>query len=515
MAKGSGTISITIFDDSKTLDDQKCLAKYFEVLEVIEGKIKEFNKQTHNGCEEWLNINEHINNKEKELTECYKQNFLTVDLNHSEKVKAFRDQRANYPECSNKPAYSAEVPVKLKAKTEHSCGAKKDCTEITEPGKQKAELKEKESKSKPEVGTRTPETGTAKGQTLLQTGHSPAHGEEPGQEKLIPPVSRVTNPSDKCAQTHVETVQSRENHLSNKPEQLENFTQSSLALETPAGQTDTSSKEISSAEISDPKGSSEAVGLSSRGPQSNSEGGASSDSILAGHQVSGKTNEGQTHGNKGDTTETSVEAPSSLKGTDRRASVEGSLVNKELKGSDTEGASSQSTVVNRVDADSVSHASASLGDVTHDPKPTVHVKSSATHSSGEQALDVVINNEGSSHTVPVREGNGDKAPACLTVSGRSAHSECTYDRNINQPVTSNNASHYKTVVDDTFLLCNHRKVKVLEMEQFIKMHNVQMKIPIVHPKHAKILDYLIQRMCMNSNKDKEKEYFLLLKAWHK
>ncbi|SCO71513.1 hypothetical protein PVC01_060005000 [Plasmodium vivax] len=413
MARQGGSISITTFDSSKILNNDKCTDLYQEVLEDIEGRIEEFNKQQNNGCEKWVKLNEDINNKEKELTKCYTQNLLTVHLNLSDKIRDFRDKYSKDPKCPNNPACCAEGPVKLQAKAEDSCGEKKNCREKTKPSERQSEPKAKGSKSQPGEGTKALETGTEEGQKLLQTDQDHTEGEEPTQKQLIRPVAHVPNSSYDSAHTHVETSQSRGNHPIGKPVQLETQEGSAPSLETPAGQIVTSSSENSPDGDSDPKASSEALGLSSRGHQGNSDDGVSSDSNLAGLQAYGKPAEGQTHGNKGDTTETSVDAPSSLKAPGHGVNVGGSHVHKHV----------------------------SSEDVTHD----------VTHSSGEQALYVVTDDEGSSHTSAVREGNGDKAPACVTLSAKSTHSECTYDRNFNQLLTSNNASHYKIVVDDTFV----------------------------------------------------------------
>ncbi|KMZ77228.1 hypothetical protein PVIIG_06405 [Plasmodium vivax India VII] len=376
MAKPGGTISITIFDSSNILDPHKCLDKYEEVVEDIEDKIDQFNRQQNNGCEEWVKLIEHINIKKKDLEECYKRQFLTLYLNRSDKIRGFRDKYAKHRECPNNPAYRAEGPDKLQAKTEDSCEAKKNCGEITKPSKQQAEPKAEEGKSQPGLDTKTPERRIAEKQKLLQTGHPPAQKEEPSQEKLIQQVPHDTNPSDDSDETHVKTLKSRGKHPSGIPEELESQAESSSTLEASADQKYTSSKEISFDGDSDPDGSSEAVGLSGRGHQSNSDDGASSDSNLPAQQSYGKYDEEQTHDDKGVTTGTSADAPLSLK---------------------------------------------------------------------TPARDVVTNGENSSHTDAVRESEGDKAPACGTPGGRSADSECTDDKNLDQPGTSYGASYNKAV----------------------------------------------------------------------
>ncbi|SCA59695.1 VIR protein [Plasmodium vivax] len=375
MAKPGASIYITTFDSSKTLNTHTCLDKYEEVVEAVEDKIDQFNKQKYDGFEEWVKLNEHINIKKKDLDECYKRQFLTLHLNRSGKIRGFRDICAKNPRCPNNPAYRAEGPVKLQTKTEDTCGATKDCREKTKPAERQSEPKAKESKLQPGVDTKTPKTGTAEGKKLLQTGPPHAQGEESTQEQLIQQVPPVTNPSDDFAETHVDARESRANHASGKPKQLETQAESSPALEASAGHTDNSSSKNSSAEDSDQKGSSEALGLSSRGHQGNSYGGLSSDSNLAGLHVSGKHAEGQAHDNPGVTTETSDGAALALKAPASEVNGEGSPLIEEPNVAGTEGAIGQSAPVT---ANANSH-NETVGDGGGDANNVIRSSDDNTH----------------------------------------------------------------------------------------------------------------------------------------
>ncbi|GAB69557.1 hypothetical protein PCYB_003060, partial [Plasmodium cynomolgi strain B] len=104
MAESSGSISIAYISDSKTLDSNKCLEKYYDVLIDIEGRIEEFNKQECNGFKEWQNLCEHINSKENDLNECYNRQLLTVYLNNSDKIKSFKEDCAKGPKYPYNPS---------------------------------------------------------------------------------------------------------------------------------------------------------------------------------------------------------------------------------------------------------------------------------------------------------------------------------------------------------------------------------------------------------------------------
>ncbi|KNA02175.1 hypothetical protein PVNG_05516 [Plasmodium vivax North Korean] len=289
MAKPGASIYITTFDSSKTLNTHTCLDKYEEVVEAIEDKIDQFNKQKYDRFEEWVKLNEHINIKKKDLDECYKRQFLTLHLNRSGKIIGFRDICAKNPRCPNNPAYRAEGPVKLQTKTEDTCGATKDCREKTKPAERQSEPKAKEKAS--------------------------------------------------------------------------------------AGHTDNSSSKNSSAEDSDQKGSSEALGLSSRGHQGNSYGGLSSDSNLAGLHVSGKHAEGQAHDNPGVTTETSDGAALALKAPASEVNGEGSPLIEEPNVAGTEGTIGQSAPVT---ANANSH-NETVGDGGGDANNVIRSSDDNTH----------------------------------------------------------------------------------------------------------------------------------------
>ncbi|SCA60336.1 hypothetical protein PVT01_000094700, partial [Plasmodium vivax] len=204
--------------------DGGCLNKYHTVKSDIERQIDAFNKIKGKKVQrEWDRLNTFIINKDKELKECYDNEYVKVKLIDDDIIKNFTKECNRNRTCDNRATPAKKTTI-TKAPEQRNCKNRDDCkkeTSVTDGVK---------SQSKLSSGAANPQSSERN--VSQEQGQNKADLQKLRQESVVSQSQSVSTPSGASVRTHENSSKEIVNYHSTIPGEVETQEQQLKALVT-------------------------------------------------------------------------------------------------------------------------------------------------------------------------------------------------------------------------------------------------------------------------------------------